>query len=133
MGRSRLTLVGISQVARAGTAYSYRTISCIHGCGKSIVCRYVWAHFSPIRHSLVLDDLRDDIAMVDQALTAHRHATPIKLVPPLKDMRLVISESTLRRIMKKLALKRYAAQTQPFVNQRARHLRLDYQRKWTSQ
>ena len=41
-------------------------------------------------------------------------------------MGLVISESILRRIMRKFGLKRYVAQTKPFVDQRARDLRLDY-------
>ena len=41
-------------------------------------------------------------------------------------MGLVISESTLLRIMKKLGLKRYIAQTKPFVDQRARDLHLGH-------
>ena len=61
-----------------------------------------------------------------QALREHRHATPPNLVSLIKDMGLVVSESTLRRIMKKLGLKRYIAQTKPFVDQLARDLPLDY-------
>ena len=67
---------------------------------------YVRAHSEP---NLPLPRLgrpprltQDDLALVGQALCYHRHTTPSNLVPLIKDMGLVISESTLRRIVKKL-------------------------------
>ena len=130
MGRSRFTMIERSQVARAGTTYSYRTVSCVVGCGKSTVGRYVRAHSEP---NLPLPRLgrpprltRDDIALTDQASTSHRHLKPINLLPVHKEMGLVISESTLRQIMKKLGFKRYVSQTKPFGDERARVLCMDY-------
>ena len=128
MGRSRFTMVERGQVARAGTTYSYSTVSCILGC--TTVGRYVRAHSEPNLPPPRLGRpprlAQDDLALVGHALCEHRHVTPPNLDPLIKEMGLVISESTLRRVMKKLGLKRYIAQTKPFVDQRARDLRLDY-------
>ena len=130
MGRSQFTLVERGQVERAGATYSYSSVSCILGCSKSTVGRYVQAHSKPNLPPPRLGRpprlTQDDLALVGQALRGHRHLTPPNLVPLIKDMGLVISESTLRRIMKKLGLKLYIAQTKPFVDQGARDLHMDY-------
>ena len=60
---------------------------------------------------------QDDLALAETTLNAHRRHRLIDIVPLLKDAGLVISESTLRRIIKRLGIQRYVAAFKPYVDQ----------------
>ena len=130
--RSRFILEEQRQVAGAGSAYSFRTVSYILGCEKSTVDRYVGSQIDPLpitttpRLGRPPKVTQDDIALTEHGICAHRQLTPINILPLFKEAGLVISESTLRRIMKKLGISRYVAGLEFFVDQQARSLRKEY-------
>ena len=120
------------QIAKAGRTYSYRTVSFIVGCGKSTVSRYVRAFSEPLPLTLAPRIGRpphltqDDLALAEATLNANRRHRLINILPLLKDAGVVISESTLRRIIKRLGIQRYVAAFKPYVDQQARDLRIAY-------
>ena len=132
MVRTRYSPDDRRQIAKAGRTYSYRTVSFIVGCGKSTVSRYVRAFSEPLPLTLAPRIGRpprltqDELALAETTLNANRRHRLIDILPLLKDAGLVISESTLRRIIKRLGIQRYVAAFKPYVDQRVCDLRIAY-------
>ena len=117
MVRIRYFLDDRRQMGQAGMAYSYRTVSFVIGCSRSTVARCARALSDPLPVTVAprVGITQDDIALTETVTLANRRVKAIHIFPLLKDAGLVISLSTLWRIVKKLDLQRYVAVPNPLL------------------
>ena len=133
------TMVGVcytpderQQMGRSGMAYYYRTVNYVIGCSKSTAGRYIRALSDPQPVTVVPRTgclpriTQDDISLSETVSMDNRRVEALDILPLLKKAGLVISVSTVRRLAKRLGIKRYVAVVKPFVDKRARNLRIEY-------
>ena len=123
-------------IAQAALSTPYRTVAARFGCSISTVSQLVSQQRtcstsrSPPRPGRPSALTPRTLSCIKLALVENRCKPLAQIIAILKEVNIIISLSTLRRIMKhKLGFKRRIARTKPLLNKQARSLRLIYAKK----